>query len=129
MNDSYKDTVFHGPEPTEGWPKTFAIVTACNPDGKTAEDTENESATRELSGALVQLALPHRSMTGGSPDGKHQEPGYLVECDLSTALELGVRFQQEAIFWIEDGQVSTVACSGDLTKQPVDTWAARYKSL
>ena len=135
MNESYLSAderpaflqaVFHGVKPIAGWPEAFVIVTACNPRGEIVDAERNESLDRELSALLEVKGLVHFRMTGGSPDGSHREPGYLVECDWSVGLELGRRFEQVAIYGVLDGELHLVDCK--VGKQTfVAEWDSRYQ--
>ncbi len=86
----------------------------------------NESLDRELSALLEVKGLVHFRMTGGSPDGSHREPGYLVECDWSVGLELGRRFEQVAIYGVLDGELHLVDCK-DGKQTFVAEWDSRYQ--
>jgi hypothetical protein len=123
---AFLQTVFHGVKPMGGWPDEFVIVTACNPCGEIVDAERNECLDRELSAFLEGKGLVHCRMTGGSPDGSHREPGYLVECDGEVGLELGRRFEQVAIYEIVDGELHLVDCQ-DGKQTPVVMWASRYK--
>jgi hypothetical protein len=135
MNESYLaaderpaflQAVFHGVEPRGGWPGEFVVVTACNPRGEIVDAERNESLDRELSALLEVKGLVHCRMTGGSPDGSHREPGYLVDCDWEVGLELGRRFEQVAIYQVVDGELYLVDCQ-DGKQSPVAKWASRYR--
>jgi hypothetical protein len=135
MNESYLSAderpaflqaVFHGVKPIAGWPEAFVIVTACNPRGEIVDAERNESLDRELSALLEVKGLVHFRMTGGSPDGSHREPGYLVECDWSVGLELGRRFEQVAIYGVLDGELHLVDCK-DGKQTFVAEWDSRYQ--
>ena len=127
LHDAFHAAVFHGPRPDGGWPSSFAIVTACNPDGRNVDAASNRKATRELEARIGERGFRYGPMTGGSIDGTHQEFGYLVECDLTSALNLGADYKQVAIFWIEDGNLFLVTGSDASNKRFVDTWEDRYK--
>ncbi len=127
LYEAFLAAVFHGPRPDGGWPDSFAIVTACNPYGRQVDDATNDKATRELEATIGERRFRYGPMTGGSVDGTHQEFGYLVECDLTAALKLGADYKQEAIFWIEDGNLYVITCPEGSGKRLVDTWEARYK--
>ena len=60
----------------DGWPDQFAIVTAYNPDGLSAEPAVNAGADAMLRAALEKMDLKHFRLTGGSRDEAHQEPGW-----------------------------------------------------
>jgi hypothetical protein len=127
LKPEYSDTVFSGPEPGEGWPESFAIVTAYNPDGVNADDAANVAANEELEAAVRDADLSYSPMAGGSWDGSHVEPGFLVLCDLETALELGRRFSQEAVFWVEAGRLHLVACSSGGARVELGAWQDRLR--
>jgi hypothetical protein len=126
LKPEYSDTVFSGPDPGEGWPESFAIVTAYNPDGVNVDDAANLAANEELEATVRDAGLSYSPMAGGSGDGSHVEPGFLVLCDLETALELGHRFNQEAVFWIEAGRLHLVACSGG-ARVELGAWQDRIR--
>ena len=135
MNESYVSAderpaflqaVFHGVKPIAGWSEAFVIVTACNPRGEIVDAERNESLDRELSALLEVKGLVHCRMTGGSPDGSHLEPGYLVECESEVGLELGRRFEQVAIYGVLDGEIHLVDCK-DGKKTFVAEWDSRYQ--
>ena len=110
----------------ESWPDEFVIVTACNSRGKIVDAERNECLDQELSALLEVKGLVHCRMTGGSPDGSHREPGYLVECDLEVGLVLGKRFEQVAIYGVFDGELYLVDCQ-DGKHTLVAMWVSRYK--
>ena len=128
LKPEFSDTVFNGPEPEEGWPESFAVVTACNPEGVNADDAANAAANEELESAIRDAGLSYSPMTGGASDGSHIEPSFLVRCDLETALVLGRRFNQEAVFWIEAGRLHLVACEGG-TRKELGAWQDRLRQL
>ena len=126
LKPEYSNTVFSGPESGEGWPESFAIVTAYNPDGVNVDNAANVAANEELVATIRDAALSYSPMAGGSGDGSHVEPGFLVLCDLETALELGRRFNQEAVFWVEAGRLHLVACSGG-ARVELGAWQDRLR--
>ena len=72
----FKQVVFRAAVPMDGWPDHFAIVTAYNPDGLSAEPAVNAGADAMLRAALEKMDLKHFRLTGGSRDEAHQEPGW-----------------------------------------------------
>ena len=105
---------------------SFAIVTACNPYGRQVDDPTNHKASSDEE-KIGEQGFCYGPMTGGSVDGAHQEFGYLVVCDLKSALKLGADYNQDAIFWIEDSNLYVITCPDASDKQFVDRWDARYK--
>jgi hypothetical protein len=65
-------------------------------------------------------------MTGGSPDGSHREPGYLVKCDGEVGLELGRRFEQVGIYQVLANELYLIDCK-DGKETPIGKWSSRYK--
>lgn len=94
----------------EGAPSDFYVITAYNPDGKSASIAENSQADAELCDAFTAMRVKSFPVIGMSEDEKHAEPGWGVRCDEAVAIQLGKRFRQEAIFHFSDGQIYLVDC-------------------
>jgi len=122
MNPGYHDVRFRAELPAAGLPAAFGIVTACNPDGKTVADGENKQATEALRSSLTAEGHFFFPVTGGSPDFSHAEPGFgVLFKSPEGAVSWGRRYQQEAVFWINEGNVQLVPCD---STAPVElgTW-------
>jgi len=91
----FRQAVFRGEPFPADWPADFAIITAYDPEGT------------ELRAAGFR---PHR-VTGGSADGRHQEPGWAVPIGLPGAVEFGCRYRQLAVFYVRAGGLSLVDCA------------------
>jgi len=111
MNEKYFDTHFLGLGKTDELPLTFAILTACNPMDQPLGKNENKKRNLELIQILSDTGKTFARITGSSPDQSHQEPSFLVRCSRQEALKLGTRFDQRAIFWVNDDQLEIVECS------------------
>jgi hypothetical protein len=99
---------------TESTPQAqgFGIVTPCNPFGRRLGIVENWKRLRLLEEHLRQRSLNHFRVDGGSRDGSHVEPGFGISgAPLADLKQLGAQFNQDAIFWVQDGQVSLVSCA------------------
>jgi hypothetical protein len=127
LPSEYTQVYFVGERPPNGWPRQFAIVTAYNPDGRSAEPVFNRAADQELMIALLDCGLPHFRVIGGSRDNRHQEPGWGISLETPRiAQELSVRFRQLAFFWVEQGRISLVdARTGEATEQDL-LWSGRW---
>ena len=106
----YFQTVFESSTSVQKLPAEFAIVTAYNPNGESRGSEENERRDQALRKILESRGIRHWDVTGCSPDASHREPGYAIECPIETAVELGRQFEQEAIFWIRDDELTLVCC-------------------
>ena len=113
MNPLYATSLFQATSPPSGWPRAFAILTACNPSGQTEDAAQNAEHDARLLAQIEAWRCWHWRVIGGSPDFHHAEPGFAVELALSDALTAGRELEQEAIFWIENDELSVIACQGE----------------
>lgn len=122
----FTQVYFRAEQPAGGWPRQFAIVTAHNPDGRITDPVANLAADEALCSALERQGLTHFRVTGGSRDGRHQEPGWGIVLTAPTiAQDLSVQFRQLAFFWIEEGRLALVdARTGEKTDQAA--WTERW---
>ena len=112
MNPNYLHTRFKIEVPAAGIPSRFAIVTAQNPDGHRVSAAANEKANTGLRLELLHENKFFFPVTGGSPDFSHAEEGFGIAMDCADqAIALGRRWNQEAVFWVEDGQVELCHCT------------------
>lgn len=123
MRSAYFKARMRANEPSGGWPESFGVVTACNPEGETIEASENEARTEQFRQSLIARGLSYFPVNGYDPDSPHEEPGFGVVCDEETALELGREWGQEAIFQVERGEVSLISCSNPDERYTVNRWS------
>jgi hypothetical protein len=102
-------------------PERFGVVTACNPYGRTVDDAENERATAALRSEIARAGHGFFPVTGGSEDFSHAEPGFGVVADEREVVEMGRRFQQLAVFWVERGRVWLLPCEGE-GREEIGDW-------
>lgn len=102
-------------EPEGGLPGEFWVITACNPEGEPLGDFENGKRTADFRKELVERRLAHFPVAGYDPRPgvEHEEPGYGVACDGVTAMELGRKWGQLAVFGVREGKVELVSCVDD----------------
>ena len=86
----------------------FAIISAQNPAGQTEHPYLNLRRDNELQACLNQQRLPYRSVIGSAPDLSFQEKSWIVLCDKSCAIQLALQFEQNAIYWVEQGKLFLV---------------------
>jgi hypothetical protein len=84
-----------------GLPDSFAVLTACDPRGRTATETENRQRTAELKGRLRETGQLWAPADGVSPDGQHREAGIAVALSQEDARRLACDFEQSAFFWYD----------------------------
>lgn len=86
----------------------FAIISAQNPAGQTEHPYLNLRRDNELQACLNRQRLPYRSVIGSAPDLSFQEKSWIVLCDKSQAIQLALQFEQNAIYWVEQGELFLV---------------------
>ncbi|MGH8545851.1 MAG: DUF3293 domain-containing protein [Gammaproteobacteria bacterium] len=124
----YLDTYFAADLASKELPTRLGVITAYNPNGRLAAKAANVKADSRLKQHLETSKLPHFRVTGRSRDGSHQEPGFGVVVDDPKEIEtLAQLFQQEAFFWIQEGEVYCVKV-GDSTMHRVGPWTERQIS-
>ena len=125
MHEAYFATHFRCPELPHSWPEEFAVITAYATTGESWTAEENEAADRLLAETLRDMGLQPVRITGYSPKTSHAEPGWAVELPLEAACDLGIRFRQDAIYWISGNQLSVTFCDDRQGLVPVGAFRER----
>ena len=86
----------------------FAIISAQNPAGNTEHPYLNLRRDKELQAYLNLQRLPSRSVIGSAPDLSFQEKSWIVLCEKNKAITLAKQFEQNAIYWVEQGELFLV---------------------
>jgi len=105
---AYLDTVFDY-IPTSETPD-FWVITACNPGGRTADPVDNIMADKRLRAEIGKLKITPFRVIGRSRDATHAERGWGIPCDEVTAIEIGRRYRQQAVFHFSSGRIDLVDC-------------------
>jgi hypothetical protein len=120
MNPAYRHARFRADLPHGGLPESFTVITACNPEGRTASAAENAQRSEDFRQQLILLGLDHFPVTGYDATSPHEEAGFGIVCDEATACRLGDELRQEAIFQITRGEVSLVHLRSGDTLVPLE---------
>jgi hypothetical protein len=110
MHEAYRETHFRITEHADEWPQEFAIITGYATTGETWSDAENEAADRALYVELSKHSPSVRRITGYSPSTGHAEPGWVVALPFDTACEIGLRYRQDAIYFVSQDVLSISYC-------------------
>jgi hypothetical protein len=110
QRDLFKQAVFRGEPLPADWPADFALVTAYDPEGRSALPADNVAADAMLKAELQAAGFRLHRIVGGSADGIHLEPGWGVPIGLPGAVEFGRRYRQVAIFYVRAGALTLVDC-------------------
>ncbi|BAJ03567.1 DUF3293 domain-containing protein [Shewanella violacea] len=89
---------------------SFAIITAHNPQGQILTSCQNRLLDRQLLLAIEQFNRPYRAVVGASKDGTHMEKSWAVAIDKLSAAHLGLKFKQNAIYFVDNNQLALVPC-------------------
>jgi hypothetical protein len=123
QRELFKQAVFRGEPLPADWPEAFAIITACDPEGRSATSADNLAADAALQAELRGAGFQLHRITGGSADGAHLEPGWGVPIGLSGALEYGRKYRQLAVFYVRNGALILVDCAdGSVEDLGRDFW-------
>ena len=117
----YLSTRFHLPKSKipslKTWPKTFWIITACNPysSGDRSNDENNNKALRK---DLVELSSWIEPIICTSHHGGHDpEPSFAVNSLNNQQIqELAEKYHQNAVFLIENDRLKVVSCTKTTSK-------------
>jgi hypothetical protein len=92
----------------------MAVITAENPAAEVQTPEENQRLTKALADELQTRAIPATPFSVGAADGSHLEQSFLIAANLDTAVEIGMKYEQVAVFMIYNKKfVDIVACGGE----------------
>ncbi len=89
---------------------SFAVITAHNPAAGVLTPSQNRLRDRQLLHEIELLGRPYRALVGAAPDLSYMEKSWAVVVDKACALQLGQKFNQYAIYMVEQGKVTLVPC-------------------
>ena len=133
MHPAYFEVRFRSPKRWCSWPETFAIVTAYATTGESWSDPENREADRRLADLLRARAggdqepWSPRRLTGFSPTTGHAEPGWAAALSFEEACEVGLRFRQDALYWVEHDALYVSYCDRRRELVPVGSFRDRLE--
>ena len=124
LNPAYHQTVFE--YIPAGKPDDFWVITAYNPKGSPADPGDNLAADTRILADLTRLKITPFRIIGLSPDVTHAEPGWGFPSDEATALEIGRRYQQDALYHFTAGRIDLVDCETQ-ERHPLENPATRIR--
>jgi Protein of unknown function (DUF3293) len=102
----------NGPQAVEKlpWAGPLHVITAWNPGGLRSQD-ENQKWQTALENELWATGHKLHRAFGRSTTTTHQEDSVAVEgLDRAEAIQIGARYEQDAIFEVTDDEVFVLAC-------------------
>ncbi|MDA1189805.1 MAG: DUF3293 domain-containing protein [Chloroflexi bacterium] len=109
MHPAYFETCFLVAD-LEPWPLEFAILSAYATTGEQWTPERNQVADRVLEAELLDTTRWMRRLTGFSPISGHAEPSWAVQLPFATACDVGLRYQQDAIYFVAGDDLSVSFC-------------------
>jgi hypothetical protein len=119
MHPDYFETRFKLGLPAGDLPADFAIVTAYQTTGKEWPIERNQEATHQLQAELEQRGVLVGTVTGYSPRTGHAEPGFAARLSFEHACDLGLHFEQDAIYFVSGGTLFVSLCDHRRTLKPL----------
>ncbi len=89
---------------------SFAILTAFNPRGETAPAARNRVLDRCFQQQVEEEGILYREIWGCSPDYLYCEKSWALMLEQSQAVAWAERYQQNAIFYVEQDELLLVPC-------------------
>lgn len=90
---------------------SLAIISAHNPMGEVLSPCQNRLRDRLLLSRIQAFNRPYRSLIGASQDLSYMEKSWAVFfIDQEDALALGREFNQLAIYYVDEGDLSLLSC-------------------
>ncbi len=125
MHPEYFETRFKLGLPVGDLPDDFAIVTAYQTTGKEWPIERNHEATQKLQAELEQGDGLLGTVTGYSPRTGHTEPGFAALLSFEQACDLGLRYEQDAIYFVSGGTLFASLCDHRRDLKPVTRFLER----
>jgi hypothetical protein len=128
MHPSYFEVQFSVPAPVYDWPEKFAILSGYATTGEVWTDDRNAAADRALGETIFVIGVWRERITGFFEDTGHSEPGWAAELDLEAACDLGLKFLQDAIYYVSSGTLFVSHCDHRRNLQPITQFSKRVDS-
>jgi hypothetical protein len=108
--DNYRKTIFVVNKLVKP-PSSFAILTADNPGSNVLPKSVNKKATNALLQELHDLQCCPIEIRGSSRDLDYSECSYIAQISKQDALRIGERYQQNAIYWVDNNKLYLISCT------------------
>lgn len=127
LHPAYFETRFQVQRVPERWPDPLVILSAYATTGQVWTPAQNDAADHRLAQWLRQHGLWHHRITGYSPSTGHAEPSWAFSLPLPDACQLGQRFQQDAMYYVEGDQLWVTHCDDRRALVPVGRFRQRLE--
>jgi hypothetical protein len=127
MHPAYFQVQFSIPEPLIEWPRQFAILSGYATTGEVWTEERNSAADRALGETIFVIGVWRERITGFFEDTGHSEPGWAAALDLGAACDLGLKFLQDAIYYVQDDALYVSYCDERRALVPVGNFRERIR--
>jgi hypothetical protein len=127
MHPAYFGVQFRAPAPAREWPERFAILSGYATTGEVWTPERNEAADRALGVELAERGGWVCRITGFFPETGHAEPGWAAELSLEEGCEWGLRYLQDAIYYVEGELLWVSHCDHRRARVPVGAFRERVQ--
>lgn len=125
MTPAYFDTRFKLGLPLSELPESFAIITAHATTGEVWTAEDNHAANEALREELDRSGQIIGTITGYSPITQHAEPGFAAVLEFEEACNIGVRFKQDALYYVSSGTLFVSHCDHRRSLKPITQFSKR----
>ena len=125
MSPDYFDTRFKLDLPLAELPEEFAIITAYATTGEAWTAKENQAASETIRAELAAGGHLLGTITGFSTVTQHAEPGFAAAIPFEDASKIGVRFNQDAIYFVSSGTLFVSHCDHRRSLKPITQFFKR----
>jgi hypothetical protein len=110
MHPSYFGVRFRVPVPLPEWPREFAILSGYATTGEVWSPERNAAADRALGEELSGTGTWMHRITGFFPETGHAEPGWAAALTLEEGCDWGLRYLQDAIYFVREDALWVSHC-------------------
>jgi len=94
--------------------ESFAIITAENPfSAGELSPEENQALDAAFRERIAAEGWRSFALWGCDPESDHREQSHAVFIDQATAIKLGRELEQNAVFWVAEGDLVLLDSQGD----------------
>lgn len=125
IHKEYFKTRFKDIDSEVSFPDSFAIITGYATTKEVWSKERNNTADKHLLEEIQSSGHWHTRITGFV--GDHTEPGWAVTISLEEAIQLGAKYKQDAIYYVNNDSLSVHVCVGNLDSAPVGSFKKRIE--
>ena len=130
LHPAYFETCFRLPAAaTEiAWPDSFGIISAYSTTDRQWPIERSLAADRELEAVLRTCSTWLQRVVGFSPTSGHAEPSWAADVSFEAACDLGLRFHQDAIYFVDGDDLYVSFCDARRKQVPVGSFLERLRA-